>query len=280
MVGKIRDIDSIMVLKVEADKYYDMLLYKDAMNSYQKIVSYNIDDEYAQTRAKEAENKYNTDCKVYYDGAELHFANGNYAEAKKLYEMVVASSCPKATEANIRLVNIQKIEYDRSKRIHVIAYEFSPSPSLENPDHPDDPINTNTLIGITAGSYKEKLFSGYVSLRFSTSIFAAMQKDYDKSPRSELNLSAGWTTMKLQIPVWGFFGVGYTGVGDWDYDDLNEDGNPSFRINSAISPEVGVLGKLGPVALRYTFQYRFSLDKDRQDFIGKTRHVFGIGICF
>jgi len=280
--AKIRDIDSILVLRPEADRLFDQLFYKDASTAYLKIVSYNAEDQYAQNRAREAERIYTDNCKVYYDGAELHFSNGDYAEAKKLYEMVVAMSCPKSTEASVRLVDIQKIEYDRSKRIQVIAYEFSPSPSVIGnlPHYPADPIKTQALIGLTVGAYKEKKFSGYFSLRFTPSIFPALQKDYDNSLRSEFDVSAGWTTMKLQIPVWGFFGIGYTGVSSWDYEDLTEEGNPTFRLHSAISPEIGILGKIGPLALRYTFQYRFPFDKDRQDFIGQLRNVFGIGICF
>ena len=260
---KIRDIDSIQALRIYADKYYELLLFKDALTCYQKIVSFNIDDEYAQNRANETSRKYVNNCKDYFEGAELHYMNGNYAEAKKLYEMVVTASCPKATEANIRLVNIRKIEYDRSKRVHAILYEFS----------------KGAPIGITAGAYKEKKFSGYFSLRFSPSVFAAIQKDYEMK-KCELNMSAGWTTMRIQIPVWGFFGIGYTGVGEWDKDDVSENGKPTFNVHNAISPELGLLGKIGPVALRYTFQYRFALEKDYQDFIGRFGHVFGIGICF
>jgi len=278
--AKIRDIDSILVLRPEADKLFDQLFYKDASTAYLKIVSYNVDDQYAQSRAREAVRLFTDNCKVYFDGAELHFSNGDYAEAKKLYEMVLTMSCPKSTEAGVRLVDIQKIEYDRSKRIQVVAYEFSPSPSLTVPGYSDDPLKTQALIGLTVGAYKEKKFSGYFSLRFTPSIFPAMQKDYEKSLRSEFNVSAGWTTMKLQVPVWGFFGIGYTGVSSWDYEDLNEDGNPTFRMHSAISPEIGVLGKLGPLVLRYTFQYRFPLDKDRKEYIGQIRNVFGVGICF
>ena len=264
MSAKIRDIDTILFLRVNGEKYYDQLLFKDAMTCYQRIVALNIDDEYAQSRARDAERKYTENCKVYYDGAELHFTNGNYAEAKKMYEMVIQTSCPKATEASLRLVDIRKLEYDRNKRIHALLYEYSSS----------------APIGLSAGSYKEMKFAGYFSLRFSTSVFAAMQKDDKNSERSELNVSAGWTTMKLHIPVWGFFGLGYTGVAEWDHTDLSESGKPTFWVHNAVSPEVGLLGKIGPVALRYTLQYRFALDKNYQDYIGRFGHVFGLGICF
>ena len=264
MTLKIRDLDSILTWRAEGDKSYEKSLFKDAMTYYQKIVSYNIDDEYARSRAKDSENKYAANCRVNYEGAELHYANGDFSEAKKLYEMVVLSSCPRATEANIRLVHIRKIEADHNKRVHAILYEYQ----------------SGAPIGITAGAYREQKFAGYVSLRFSPSVFAAMQKDYDNSEKTEFNVSAGWSTMKLQIPVWGFFGLGYTGVTDWDWEDLTDEGNPTFRVHNALSPEVGLLGKLGPIALRYTFQYRFALENDPDDYIGKVKHVFGVGICF
>ena len=271
MKQKIRDIDTILVLRKEGDKFYDLLYYKEAMNCYQKIVSFNIDDQYAQNRAKEAGNKFIDVCKNYFDGAEVYYANGNYSEARKMYEMVVLTSCPKATEAGVRLSEIGKIEYDHNKRIHAILYEFS----------------KQTPIGISVGSYKEKKFAGYFSLSINPKIFKLIQKgetddDYKKADGAELNVSAGWTTMKLPIPLWGFFGLGYSGVSMWDFREgfRQENGNPTLYIRSAVSPEIGLLGKVGRVALRYTFQYRFAFNKADQDEIGQFRHVIGAGICF
>ena len=261
---RISEIDEILILRQEGDKNFDLLLYFDALACYQKIVSYNIDDEYARNRANESQRRYDDNCKAYYESAELNYLNGNFTEAKKMYEMLVLTSCSKSTEASHRLAEIEKIEFDRNKRIRVIAYEFA----------------SGTPFGLTTGFYREKLFSGYFSFRLNAKLFEAMRKDYD-AEKPEINVSAGWTTMKIQVPVWGFFGLGYTGVVDWDYSEITEEEpDPAFKMRSAISPEAGVLGKIGPVALRYTFQYRFSLDKDYQDYIGKVRHVFGIGFCF
>jgi hypothetical protein len=81
-------------------------------------------------------------------------------------------------------------------------------------------------------------------------------------------------TFGIVRPVWLFFGGGYTDVGKW------EKGKTDFLHHGAISPEIGILGKLGPVVLRYTFQYRFALENEYQDIIGKNAHVFGLGICF
>ena len=70
------------------------------------------------------------------------------------------------------------------------------------------------------------------------------------------------------------------GVESYDITDDSDDNNPTFKIYSAISPEVGLLGKIGPIVLRYTFQYRFAISKEYEDKIKSTRHVFGIGFCF
>mgnify|MGYP003215857763 CR=1 FL=1 len=66
-----------------------------------------------------------------------------------------------------------------------------------------------------------------------------------------------------------------------DDDNLNsEKEDPSFKLYSAISAEVGLLGKIGPLVLRYTYQLRFSVSKEYEDKISRSRHVFGVGFCF
>ncbi|MCF2553504.1 hypothetical protein [Bacteroides caecigallinarum] len=132
-------------------------------------------------------------------------------------------------------------------------------------------------------------------------MFKAFQKDYAEVEKPELNVSFGWTINPVSsFPLWIFFGPGYTGIGEfvdkngdryvgeeeeegvesYDTTDDSDDNNPTFKIYSAISPEVGLLGKIGPIVLRYTFQYRFAISKEYEDKIKSTRHVFGIGFCF
>ena len=52
--------------------------------------------------------------------------------------------------------------------------------------------------------------------------------------------------------------------------------NTSF----AISPVVGLLVKYSYFAVRATYQYRFSLKKELEDFMGKSFFSFGIGLAF
>jgi len=267
---KITNIDSILSFRKMGDYFFDMLHFKEASDCYRRIISYNNDDQYATMRNNEANMKLMDYCNNYFINAEDYFTNGKYDEAKKLYEIVAQQSCPKSIEANTRLMEINKYLRDRKQRAQVILYELS----------------QNTPIGISTGKYKEGKVSGYFSIRMNSMLFEAIRQDTAKAKKPELDISFGWT-IKVYKPVWIFFGPGYTGVGDWI---PNDNGKDKLIVHSAISPEVGLLGKIGPVALRYTFQYRFALSDNNdpnknsigqiQNYIGQVRHVFGIGYCF
>lgn len=64
------------------------------------------------------------------------------------------------------------------------------------------------------------------------------------------------------------------------YNNDGEEEGPSFKIYSAISAELGLMGKIGPLVLRYTYQMRFSISKEYEDKISRSRHVIGVGFCF
>ena len=287
---KIANIDSILSLRKTGDYYFDMLHFKEASNCYQKIISYNKDDQYAIMRNNESNIKLMDNCNNYFNNAEDYFTNGKYDEAKKLYEFVLQQSCPKSIEANTRLTEINNHLRDRKQRAQVIMYEFGLGSGI--PKTPNTLNSPNTPIGISVGKYKEGKVSGYFSIRMNPEIFKAIQQNSDTTARPELNISFGWT-IKVYKPVWIFFGPGYTGVGEW-YNGIDKKRN--FRIDNAISPEIGLLGKIGPVALRYTFQYRLALgtrDNENNDiytkndatlpirnYIGYVSNVLGIGFCF
>ena len=150
-------------------------------------------------------------------------------------------------------------------------------------------ISHNTPIGLSTGNYKDHKSSGYFTIRLNSDLFELARTAGDEKLKPELNISFGWT-IKIINPVWIFFGPGYTGVGQYvakkdNVAQENGEKKLDLKIGNAVSPEVGLLGKIIitdqiGIALRYTYQYRFALDKDMQDYIGKSRHVFGIGICF
>ena len=155
---------------------------------------------------------------------------------------------------------------------------------------------------------------------FNKYVFDAIRKDcrYGQEDFPELNLAFGWT-VKIANPVWIHFGPGFTGkmyygtyldkkypkIGygqeDWQYLDTKEMGDESIlgqagqlkeapekyqdawtkaNLAFAISPVFGITAKYSYFALRLTYQYRWSVEKDLQDFIGNSRFSVGIGIAF
>ena len=253
-------IDSMFVIRARGDYYNNTYNYKEALDAYQKAFGYNSSDQYVVARRKEMLDKINDLCTNYFHEAESYFYQNKYVKAQQLYEKMLDLSCSANNkEANLRLLEIRRFLSDRQQRAQVVLYEFA----------------ENAPIGLSHGRYTQTRFSSYTSLRFNPELFQAIGKKDDADAKPEINLSFGWNRMVIK-EVGFFAGLGYTGVGQWDYE--NED--PQFTLYHAVSPEAGVLFKLGPVALRYTFQYRYSLDSEFKDYIGKIRHVGGIGICF
>ena len=250
-------IDSILLWRHRADSCFEAQNFKEAINFYQKITSQNREDFNANTRHSESLYRRSDLCSRYFNSAEEYFANGDFQEAKKLYAIVTDQQCMQAEKADARLVEIRIYERERLQGPTVICYE----------------IAKNTPIGLSIGLYKLKKIRGYVSVRTNGDFFRSLQTDASDVKKSELNASAG-LTFGIYSPVWLFMGCGYTEVGKSG--DITVD----FVAHRAISPEIGVLGKIGPIALRYTFQYRFAFEKDYQDFIRKFGHVIGVGYCF
>jgi tetratricopeptide (TPR) repeat protein len=267
---KIANIDSILIWRNKADTYLAVLDYSTAIEYYKKIYALNSEDKYISNKLLETQLKEGERCTLAFANAEGFFKEKDYGNAKDLYERVVSLGCYNVANATVRLQEISEIEKNKKQLSHVLTYELA----------------NNTSIGISTGSYKEHKASGYFAFRFNPDVFEALRSNPSDSKKPELNVSFGWT-IKVVKPVWVFFGPGYTGVGEYVYDkeDINQEVDPTLKIYSAVSPELGLLGKIKigkgiGIALRYTFQYRFALEKETENYIGKTKHVFGIGFCF
>jgi len=267
---RIELINSIVMWRNLADAAYAQSDYPTAIENLVKIYQVNPEDKYVSNQLTEIQIKQRENCAANFRMAETYFMEKDFKNAQPLYQKVIDRSCNESATAIERLHGIMV-----SKQLpRVLTYEMS----------------QNTPIGLSAGNYKEHKSSGYFTIRFNPDLFELLRDtEGDEDLKPELNVSFGWT-IKIVKPVWVFFGPGYTGVGQYSEEDNkaikdDEERKMVLNINHAISPEVGLLGryvitdKIG-VALRYTFQYRFALEKETQDYIGKTRHVFGIGICF
>jgi len=260
-------IDSISTWKTLGEVAFNTSNFLDAIKWYQKAFTQNPDDKFIEKCLSQSMIVQNENCTVNFETAEKYFEDRDYVNAEMLYKKVIELRCVNAQYA------IQKIrEINNFKQLsHVLTFE----------------AEKDVPIGLSSGRYNEHMSGGYFTLRVNEEAFEAIRSNLGADARPELNVSFGWT-IKIVKPVWIFFGPGYTGVGKYlpaDASTGSADEKLKLNISHAVSPEIGLMCKIPlsrkiGIAFRYTFQYRFALDKQEIDFIGKNRHVFGAGICF
>jgi len=263
--AKIALMDSILLWRIQADSYFARADYVNAIKECHKILEKNPTDQYNLDRFFESKTRQESDCEAMFGMAEYYFEEKEYDKAQPLYGKIIDRSCDKLSSATARLLEIEA----KRQLSHALTYEYA----------------KNVPVGLSTGSYKNRRTSGYFTLRLNSDLFELIRKDGDEKLKPELNLSFGWTTRIVKpAPIWLFFGPGYTGMGQFVPKEQDPE-KLGLKLYHAISPEAGLLGKIIlskniGIALRYTFQYRFTLDKDMIDYVGKTRHVFGAGLCF
>jgi tetratricopeptide (TPR) repeat protein len=260
--NKISIIDSIQLLKKIADKSFELADYDNALSRYQKILNYNQEDEVVAIRYAECVAQKDQLCIKYFADAEKYFNQNNRKRAKQLYEQVILKGCG-TYYYQISTERLNTID-EKDQPTTVLTYEWVES----------------VPIGISVGGYRDLKAGGFFTIQTNIDMFETLRSNYDKAKRPEIDVAFGWTLrpIKKHIPVWIFFGPGYTGVGEYIYEDTSE--KPKLHFYHAISPEVGLLLKIGPVALRYTYQYRFAIKKETEDYMKTTQHIFGLGFCF
>lgn len=260
-------IDSISTWKTLGEVAFDTSNFLEAIKWYRKGFTLNPDDKFiekclSQSMAVQTEN-----CRVNFETAEKYFEDRDYNNAETLYKKVIELRCGNEHYAVQKIREITNLK----KLSSVFTYEFE----------------QDVPIGFSTGKYKDNKSGGYFTLRVNEEVFEALRSNLGADGRPELNLSFGWT-IKLVKPMWIFFGPGYTGVGKYMAEEIapgSTEEKLKLNISHAVSPEIGLmckiplLKKIG-IAFRYTFQYRFALDKQDIDYIGKNRHVFGAGFCF
>ena len=284
---RITTIDSILFWRKIADASFDLLDYREARDYYNKIGSYNPQDDYAISRSKESSQKHNQYCFDCYSKAEIFFNTNEHEQAKVLYSKVISQNCQQRYDATSRLRDMIADSIKRLDRATVLTYE----------------IADKVPLGFSIGGYRSKKGGGYFTLKTNPAFFNFLRSNYKKAVHPELNVSAGgnFRPVKNQYaPIWINIGIGYTGVSEYHYkledndeeipyggEDLPKGVKPSSTIYHAVSPEIGLLGKIPlgetarvSIAVRYTFQYRFAINLDAMNNIESTAHGFGVGICF
>lgn len=183
------------------------------------------------------------------------------------------------SRANVVRPSAESLHTDPRGRYQVITYEW----------------NKDTPVGIHYGEYKKKV-GGFIEVDLNGKLFDAIRNDCTYGDKPEVNTSFGWT-VKVLSPVWVFFGPGATAK---FYYGKYEDGNyPDYKNHElvrdaagnykdveksntafAISPVIGVCVKYSFIAARLTYQYRWSVTKELQDYMKTSRLSLGIGFAF
>jgi hypothetical protein len=222
-----------------------------------------------------------------YTKAEYLFNEKKYEQAKEQYQFMINEKCaetiPLYSNVEARIQTIDDIIRSKATHSTVITYEWS----------------KDTPLGFHVGKYKEHKWSGFFELDINENIFDVVRNDTKFGDTPEANMAFGWT-VKLIKPVWLHFGPGVTGkfyYGEFQDDkyptkdysktsavDISylEPGGDLEKTNTAfaVSPVIGLTVKYSYFAVRATYQYRFSVKKELEDFLGKSRFSLGVGLAF
>ena len=296
--------DSLILFRQKGDEAFELRDYVTANTYYSKVISLNSYDTYASQNIKLSELNFKDECTTLFVNAEHYYNEKEFDKAKELYEKVVDRNCTNKTLAIERLNSISTNQRAKKDHSRVFTYEY----------------RKDVPIGFSYGKYNMHKVGGFFQMDLNTKVFDALRSDckYGDEKFPELNMSFGWT-VKIASPVWIHFGPGFTGkmyygeyldkkfpkVGygkeEWDILDSKKMGDEvilSTATNAkdapeqykdgwthanyavAISPVIGLTAKYSYFALRVTYQYRWSIQKDLQDFLGTSRLSVGVGIAF
>ncbi|MDR1631726.1 MAG: hypothetical protein LBR97_02420 [Dysgonamonadaceae bacterium] len=286
---RIRNIDSLIyyIQEAESGRYNNKKIY----DYYEAAYQINPDDENITRKRREFNQKYRQECQEYRrDAEQLLKEKKDVKETNAVLEKIIDLGCSDTdsdwAKGGLREVERWKNTFSR----HTLTYEYEKGTSL----------------GISTGNYNIDNSSGYFTLRMNPNIFDAFRMKDADTLQTELNVSFGWTIpifhwdlkSSSNVGLWLFFGPGatmlanigqkYTTVEEEEEEESTQEPNDSrYKYHFALSPEAGLLLKIPipgsqrrQLALRYTYQYRYAIEKDDVDLIGKTKQVLGIGFTF
>ena len=254
-------VDSIVFYRKKGEEAFKQLDYVAAGDYYSKVLALNAYDTYAKNQRSLCAQKFSEECASLFSSAEYFYRAKDYQNAKALYEKVIAKGCSNMDIAVERLNATNYMIEVKKTHPHVFTYEYS----------------KDTPIGLSYGTYNYHKVGGFFQFDLNPSVFDVVRSDrkYRDEKFPEMNVSLGMT-VKIVSPIWIHFGPGFTAKKY--YGEFQEKRRADYK--AAISPVMGITAKYGYVALRFTYQYRWSLKKDMKDFIGRDRISAGIGIAF
>lgn len=275
--------DSLILFRANGEEAYKLLDYAEASKQYSKVLALNPYDTYASNRNSLCMQKFTQECAAIFSKAEYYYTEKDYTKAKELYEQVIEKECVTnlaiATERLNTINSAQRAKKDHSR---VLTYEY----------------RKDVPVGFSTGSYNMHKTGGFFQLDLNSRVFDAIRGDcqYGDEKFPEMNVGFGWT-IKIVSPVWIHFGPGVTGkmyygaykadcfptkgYGEPSLLEEGDDANPTkMNVGIAVSPVIGLTAKYSYFAFRLNYQYRWAVQSKLQDFIGKSRLSFGVGVAF
>ena len=266
--NKIKVIDSIIILKKLAKESFEILDFFQAEKYYKTIFDLNKDDNFAYQKYIESKVKNNEYCEKYMIDALFFYDHKEYEKADALYSKVIKNGC---SRENIDLANVylektgKKLGKEKNFELPVaITFQWAYSKLYHK------------RFGLSIGRYPDKKASAYFTILFNSekvnvdSIYAV--DNGIKEFVYDFDASLGLTVRPVKnkyVPLWLTLGIGYSGL-----------------IHS-VSPEVGILAKVpfgkqtrAGLAIRYTFQYRYTIFPETRSFVSPFNHIIGVGFCF
>ncbi|MGM9707885.1 MAG: hypothetical protein ACI3YM_09830, partial [Prevotella sp.] len=290
----LRTLDTIMNSRAMADRSFKLLDYQEAATYYEKVMMLNPYDNYASNRFTVCMRNYESECDIAFKKAEYFFREKMYDKAQELYDQVVRRECNNMVIATDRLNIIQSAMDAKKFHSRVITYEY----------------NKDTPLGFSYGKYNMKKTGGFIQCDLNNRVFDALRSDCrygDTKDDPEFNMSFGWT-IKIVNPVWIYFGPGFTSkiyygtylddnfpgykdhemekvekteyMTDDEYERELKKLETKSNLAFAVSPVIGICVKYSYFAIRATYQYRWALKSQLDDYIGKSRLSFGVGVAF
>lgn len=299
------DADTCIMLRYKADAAYNVRDYGTATQLYNKILALNPYDTYASGRAQESSSRFTDECDASMSKGDYYFAAKDYERAIPFYNTVLNRNCFNKAIATEKLNQIEKNKESRKNHSHVVTYEFMK----------DVPIGLSTGTynmkkwgAFFSINFNPKLFK---AIRKNV-VYKPGEEEKGsgvKGDYPELNMNFGWTR-KIYAPVWIYFGPGVTmkmyygkyeeknyplnekheldghmyndGKLEMSEDEKSDNYKAWHKANFAfaISPTVGLCVKYSYFALRVGYEYRFSVQKKLQDFMGAHRVTVGVGVAF
>ena len=306
-------VDSVITLREKGEQAYSLLDYLGAAYYYDAIQVLNPNDRFAEERYALCMKNHRQDCEVVFTQAEFYFNERIFDKAEGLYERVVNMDCNYKGMATERLNYIKRNTATKQDHSRVLSYEWRKDVPLgfsygkynmrkaggfialdinstvfdamrSECQYGDEKFpEFNLCFGWTlkvanpvwvfiGPGFTGKMYYGEYDKDKKGNKFYPNKKGLADDPISQLKEIMNETDEEIDAK--------YAGESRESEYQKRDDAFKHLNFASAISPVAGLCVKYKYFAFRLTYQYRFSLKSELDDFVGKSRLSFGVGVAF